>query len=449
MDKQLIRKYNVPGPRYTSFPPVPEWNPKPPTIQDWKNSIRETFNATNQKEGISLYIHLPFCESLCTYCGCNTRITVNHKVEKPYIDSVLKEWQLYLDTFRDKPKVAQIHLGGGTPTFFSPENLQYLMDSIHQTIDLLPNAELGFEGHPNNTTKSHLATLHSLGFTRLSLGIQDFDYSVQKKVNRIQSYETVSDVVFNARKTGYDSINFDLIYGLPLQTPQTIEATIKKVSTLKPNRIAFYSYAHVPWTKPGQRGFVENDLPSNEAKRELYELGKQMLEDLEYKEIGMDHFSLTSDDLYLAANTGTLHRNFMGYTPRKTSLLIGLGSSSISDSWTAYAQNVKVVELYQKLVHEGKLPIFKGHQLSAREQSMRHHILDLMCNYNTQLDPSFTKKLTKNAQKQLETLVDDGLINLVENRLEVLPKGKPFVRNVCMAIDPFCRKEQSVYSKTI
>lgn len=449
MDKTLIRKYNVPGPRYTSFPPVPAWNPKPPTILDWKNSIRETFNATNQKEGISLYIHLPFCESLCTYCGCNTRITVNHAIEKPYIDSILKEWQLYLDTFSEKPKVAQIHLGGGTPTFFSPENLHYLISSIYQTIDVLPGAELGFEGHPNSTTKSHLATLHALGFTRLSLGIQDFDYSVQKKVNRIQSFETVAEVVTNARTIGYNSINFDLIYGLPLQTPQTIEHTIKKVSILKPNRIAFYSYAHVPWTKPGQRGFVENDLPGNGAKRALYELGKQMLEDLEYKEIGMDHFSLKSDELYLAATKGTLHRNFMGYTPRKTSLLVGLGASSIGDSWTTYAQNVKVVELYQKLVQEGKIPIFKGHHLTAGEQNVRHHICNIMCNYSTEMEPGFTTILTTNGQNQLKTMADDGLINLKSGKLDVLPKGRPFVRNVCMAIDPFSKKEQPIYSKTI
>jgi oxygen-independent coproporphyrinogen-3 oxidase len=298
--KTLIEKYNVATPRYTSYPTVPYWDDNVPEAKQWQQLAKATFDCTNDKEGISLYIHLPFCESLCTYCGCNTRITVNHNVESPYITAILKEWDMYVSLFETKPKIKEIHLGGGTPTFFKPERLVHLIEGILSTSVLCDNAELSFEGHPNNTTIDHLKVLYNVGFRRVSLGIQDFDIKVQRIINRIQSYDSVKTVTENARKIGYTSINYDLIYGLPLQTEQSMNETIEKVIQLHPDRIAFYSYAHVPWIKPGQRKFTEADLPEGKVKRALYENGRKAFEEAGYFEIGMDHFGLSDDPLNIA-----------------------------------------------------------------------------------------------------------------------------------------------------
>jgi oxygen-independent coproporphyrinogen-3 oxidase len=435
MNLELIRKYNVPGPRYTSYPTVPYWD-KFPTIDEWKTEVKECFDETNAKDGISLYIHLPYCESLCTYCGCNTRITVNHAVEKTYIAALLKEWELYLEVFGDKPRVKEIHLGGGTPTFFSPENLKALIEGIISSSVATKDAEFSFEAHPNNTSDAHLQTLHDLGFRRLSLGIQDFDPLVQDIVNRVQTFETVETVVSQARKIGFTSINFDLIYGLPLQKKASVMDTINKVRILNPDRIAFYSYAHVPWVKPGQRKFTEADLPADEIKRELYETGRTMLEKAGYIEIGMDHFALKTDTLYKAAKNGTLHRNFMGYTHSYTKLMIGLGVSSISDSWYAYAQNVKTVEEYHKLVDSGTLPIFRGHILNEEDLILRRHILNIICKFSTSWkNESEVCEAVYESVERVKEMEKDGLVIISPFHLQVTEKGKPFIRNICMAFD--------------
>ncbi len=432
----LIKKYNVAGPRYTSYPTVPYWNPTPPSIDEWKNSVKFSFDETNKSNGISLYIHLPFCESLCTYCGCNTRITVNHKVENTYIDALLNEWNLYLEVFVDTPRIKEIHLGGGTPTFFSPLNLKRLIEGIKLNAIVFDDAEFSFEAHPNNTTTAHLQTLYTLGFKRLSLGIQDFDPKVQEIVNRVQSFESVQKVVNEARQIGFTSINFDLIYGLPLQTRKSVIDTINKVNLLKPDRIAFYSYAHVPWVKPGQRKFTEKDLPVNEEKRALYEIGKEKFSESGYVEVGMDHFALKTDSLFQAVESGSIHRNFMGYTHSYTKLMIGLGVSSISDTWNAFAQNVKTVEQYYELINKNQIPIFKGHLLSDEDLILRKHILNIICKFKTSWD---------SAEQQCQA-VDDAMVRLIEmekdNLIELRPSGltvkksaRPFVRNICMAFD--------------
>ena len=452
MDKQLIRKYNIPGPRYTSYPTVPYWEDTPKEAQ-WKQLVKETFDRTNEAEGISLYIHLPYCESLCTYCGCNTRITINHKVEGPYIDTLLKEWQLYLDTFGEKPKIREIHLGGGTPTFFSPENLKKLIEGIKEKAIITEDAELGFEAHPKNTTRPHLQTLYDLGFKRLSLGIQDFDPKVQDIVNRIQPFEMVKEATDNAREVGYGSINFDLIYGLPFQTMDSVKDTIEKVNILRPDRIAFYSYAHVPWIKPGQRRFTEDDLPADEEKRALYELGKEMFEQNGYIEIGMDHFALESDSLYTAMEQKDMHRNFMGYTTNHTELMVGLGASSISDSWTGFIQNIKVVEEYMKAVDEGRFPFFRGHVLTKEDLIVRKHILNLMCHLETEwCDTEKQLDAISAGLNKLDEMVADELLSISEEGIIVTEKGRAYVRNICMAFDArLIRKqpETNIFSSTI
>lgn len=431
--KQLSDKYRVAAPRYTSYPTVPFWDSRSFTEQGWSDQLLISEEIAS---GISLYIHLPFCESLCTYCGCNTRITKNHSVEGPYIAAVLKEWQLYLGLLAAKPTIKEIHLGGGTPTFFSAENLELLITGITDFAFVDPEAEFSIEAHPNNTTTQHLEVLHRIGFRRLSLGIQDFDPTVQFIINRIQSVESVAQVTAEARRIGYDSVNYDLIYGLPLQKVEGLVSTISQVISLLPDRIAFYSYAHVPWVRPGQRRYTEEHLPSAELKAALYDTGRQMLIDAGYAEIGMDHFTLTSDSMYKTDLAGKLHRNFMGYTEQSSRVLIGLGVSAISDCWTAFAQNVKTVEEYLQIVNEGRLPVFKGHFLNRSDLVIRQHILNIMCRgYTSWLEPEMQDDIFNEAKQRLHELECDGLIVLGKTSLQVTTTGKRFLRNICMAID--------------
>ncbi len=343
---QLLRKYDVPTPRYTSYPAVPHWDVDSFSQEKWIHAVRTCFQETNDSKGISLYIHLPFCESLCTYCACTKRITINHQVEIPYIQGVLKEWEQYKTIFGKKPVIRELHLGGGTPTFFSAQNLKWLITSILEDASVHEDFEFSFEGHPNNTTREHLETLYNLGFKRVSFGVQDLDEKVQKTINRIQPFENLQYVTEAAREIGYTSVSFDLIYGLPFQTPFSVSDTIEKVLTLKPDRLSFYSYAHVPWLQPGQRGYDEYDLPGGSLKRHLYEIGRHLMKKQDYADIGMDHFALRHDALFRAHVQGNLHRNFMGYTTTNTELLIGLGASAISDAKYAYGQNIKKTEDY-------------------------------------------------------------------------------------------------------
>lgn len=273
----LIQKYNIPGPRYTSYPTVPFWDKEGIAMEDWINTVKRSFNESNRSEGISLYIHLPYCENLCTFCACHKHITVQHSVEDPYIDILLKEWKLYIDLLDETPVIREIHLGGGTPTFFSAANLKRLIDGIFEYAKRPESYDYSFEAHPNNTTREQLQTLFDLGFRRTSFGIQDYDPTVQRAINRIQSFENVQNIHAMAKEIGYESISHDIIFGLPHQNKDNIRTTIANTVKLMPDRIAYYSYAHVPWIKGvGQRGFDENDLPKDEYKRELYELGKQL-----------------------------------------------------------------------------------------------------------------------------------------------------------------------------
>ncbi len=432
----LTDKYNVAAPRYTSYPTVPYWSKEPFDQNKWRNAVKGAFDATNSSDGISIYIHLPYCESLCTYCGCNTRITKNHKVEEPYIRAVLKEWAMYRAMFAEKPVIREIHLGGGTPTFFSPENLSVLITGLLEDAIVHEHADFGFEGHPANTSAEHLKTLYDLGFRRLSLGIQDFDPRVQFIINRIQTFQDVKEVTDQARAIGYTSVNYDLVYGLPLQSLESLADTIEKVGLLMPDRIAFYSYAHVPWVKPGQRMFTEKHLPSVAEKRSLYALGREMLSALGYYDIGMDHFSLPGDSLYRAEKEKTLHRNFMGYTHQYTRLMVGLGVSSISDTWDAYAQNVKSVEEYILLINNNELPVVKGHFLCDEDMIIRRHILDIMCKGETHWD--FQKQFSFALEEglgRMQSLAEDELIEIDSHHLTVTPLGKNFLRNICMALD--------------
>lgn len=451
--EDLIQKYDVPVPRYTSYPTVPYWDQGEFDNRKWMQVVQRTFEESNSGKGISLYIHLPFCERLCTYCGCNKRITKNHAVEEGYLNSILDEWRLYREHFKEKPVIRELHLGGGTPTFFSPENLYKLITQLLEGCELHPQRELGFEGHPNNTTFAHLKTLFDLGFERMSLGIQDFDERVQKTINRIQPVSKVIEATESARKIGYKSINFDLIYGLPFQTKASIENTMDLIRPLRPNRIAFYSYAHVPWKSPGQRGYSENDLPGNIEKRALYELGKKKLTEFGYYDIGMDHFALPDDDLFKAAKNKSLHRNFMGYTVCNTDLLIGLGASSISDAKYAYAQNLKKVEDYQQTISDGKLATVKGHFLTALDLTIKNFLLEVLCRDEAAWTPLMATSFNENTLEVLEIMEREGLLTKSYAGIKVTRPGKAFVRNICAVFDErLHRKENNslqVFSKAI
>ena len=437
MNNSLVNKYNIAGPRYTSYPTVPYWNDDTFSVEKYKQSLITSFNESNVKEGISLYIHMPFCESLCTFCGCNKRITKQHDVETPYIEAVLKEWNLYLQLFDEKPVIKELHLGGGTPTFFNPENLKKLIKGILEDAVLAEGHEFSFEGHPNNTTKTHLQALYNVGFNRVSFGVQDYNVTVQKAIHRIQPFENVKRVTEWAREIGYLSVGHDIIFGLPFQTLEHVEQTILKTKELAPDRLAFYSYAHVPWIKGnGQRGFKDSDLPKAEMKRQQYELGKQLLTDVGYHEIGMDHFALPSDSLFKSMQKKSLHRNFMGYTASKTQTMIGLGVSSIGDSWYGFGQNVKVIEEYYDLLEKNELPVYRGHILNEEDLVIRRHILNLMCGFETSWESEhmYFHEIPEVLIK-LKEMEQDALLEIHKNSIKILPKGQPFVRNICMAFD--------------
>ena len=447
----LLKKFDVPTPRYTSYPTVPYWEHDTINATIWKEKVIETFQKENGE--MSVYVHLPFCENLCTFCACNKRITTNHKVESPYIATVLKEWAMYFDLLPSKPIIREIHLGGGTPTFFSPEHLTELIQGITAHCEVPDAHEFSVEVHPNYTTYEHLKALADVGFNRISLGVQDFDSTVQYVINRIQSFEKTKEVVDWARQLNYKSINIDLVYGLPKQTVSSVEHTIANINKLMPDRIAFYSYAHVPWKSKVQRRYTDDDLPKANEKWEMYHTGRKLLLEAGFKAIGMDHFALPNDKMFAAAAEKKLHRNFMGYTTTQTKLIVGLGASSISDSWNAFIQNEKEVEAYEEKIAQGIFPIVAGHLLNAEDEIIRKNILELMCNDATFLQPeSIDNALFQQMKKKLTDLQADDLIHFENNKITVLEKGKMFVRNISAAIDARLLRKQIVgntFSKAI
>jgi oxygen-independent coproporphyrinogen III oxidase len=451
--EQLIRMYDVPTPRYTSYPTVPHWKTDTFTTEKWIEAVRASFDESNDSDGIGLYVHLPFCESLCTYCACNKRITTNHGVEIAYIRSLLKEWSHYLRIFGRKPTIREIHLGGGTPTFFSPKNLRWLISYLLEEGTVHDDHEFSFEGHPNNTTAEHSQTLFELGFRRVSFGVQDFDSKVQQTINRIQPFENLQSVMNNSRAIGYSSISFDLIYGLPFQTTRTIEDTFQKILLLRPDRVSFYSYAHVPWVSPGQRGYDASHLPGDLQKRRLYETGRQLLKENGYRDVGMDHFALPHDPLFQAQANGTLHRDFMGYTTTNTDLLIGLGASAISDAKYAYAQNQKKVEHYLQAIADDHMAVFKGHMHTDGEMLIRQAILQLACNGSILFESVDALDDTE-AIATLDRMCNEGILERTADSFRITEHGRIFVRNVCAAFDRNLRKSAdaastSLFSKSI
>ncbi|MDO9183645.1 MAG: oxygen-independent coproporphyrinogen III oxidase, partial [Bacteriovorax sp.] len=426
---ELINKYNRPGPRYTSYPPVPFWN-NSPNEKQWISHLRASYK---KDAGVDLYVHVPFCESLCYYCGCNRIITKSHDNEKTYLVALLKEWEIYQEKMGFPLKVNSLHFGGGTPTFLSPENLELLI------VTLLQNKSQTFIGSieidPRTCSDEHLDVLARQNIKRVSLGIQDFDPYVQKAINRDQSPAMVETLVDKIRSRNFSSINFDLIYGLPKQSLESISKTIEIVAKMKPDLIAFYSYAHLPEKIKNQRLIVESELPTPELKRELYELGKKLLIENGYKDIGMDHFALPTSFLYKAMVEKKLHRNFMGYVDKKSSILIGLGPSSISDSSLSFIQNIKDVRSYEQKILSGELPIEIGHTQTSEDLLVQDLILQMMCHNEISVVDKVQIPFWNEIENDILEFSKDGIVEFSNDQIKITSIGAGFVRNVAMSFD--------------
>jgi oxygen-independent coproporphyrinogen-3 oxidase len=435
---QRLAKYDVAGPRYTSYPTVPYWE-EPPDQEQWLGHVGAALqHGLAHGHGAAVYVHVPFCRALCTFCGCNTRVTRTHTIVRPYVGALLAEYGLYRERLGvERLPLGELHLGGGTPTFLDPGELDELLSGLLAASQPQANAVYSIEVDPRVTTAAQLELLARHSFRRISLGVQDFDPRVQDIVNRVQSVEQVRAVTEQARTLGFTSVNFDLIYGLPLQTLSSIDATMDAVCALRPDRIALYGYAHVPWIRPGQRRFTEADLPEGEARRALYALGRSRLEAVGYREIGLDHFALESDSLWQSARSGTLHRNFMGYTDAFTLPLLGLGVSAIGDAGDAYVQNEKELQGYQERLARGELPLQRGHVHDAEDRVLRQHILNLMTRMETHWHgqgADYTPYLDT-VPERLAEFAADGLVQVSAQECRVTEAGRAFLRNICMAFD--------------
>lgn len=441
-DYHVLQRYGGSVPRYTSYPPVPAWNGSP-SREAWFESVaRQSADAG----GTSLYLHLPFCEKLCTYCACNKRITVNHSVEDPYIDHLLREWDAYRPLYPGAITLAELHLGGGTPSFFSASSLDRLLSELLKGTKAVQGASWSVEVHPGYTKREQLEVLYQHGFRRISIGVQSLAPQVQLAINRMQPLSQVEQVTRWAREIGYESVNFDLIYGLPFQGLAVSNKDVQQILTLRPDRVAHYGYAHVPWKHAGQRRYTEMDLPQGRERFESAQSARKQFLHAGYVEIGMDHYALPNDSLALAAKKGTLHRNFMGYTDQKPAQLIGLGASSISENQFAYVQNEKNIELYYDRIQEGKSTFIAGHTFTAEDRTMKAHILDLMCRMET----SMPGNLNQTALESLGEMEAQGILTVSENKLLVAAHARPLLRSVCAVLDPgFVLGATGTYSQNL
>lgn len=436
-DSQIFAKYDIPAPRYTSYPTVPYWGVAP-TQEQWLSHLRHGLDGG--KNQWSMYIHVPYCESLCTFCGCNNIITKDHKKEEPYIQSVLKEWELYRKLVPEfsKSQLQGIHLGGGTPTFLSAQHLKELLTPILEYTKRGEHFEGSIEVDPRRTNHEQLEALYSLGFRRISLGVQDFTPEIQRLVNRLQSFEETENITRYAREIGFTSVNYDLIYGLAKQTLETMKHTIEQTKRLRPDRIALYSFALVPWIKPAQRLFKDEDLPVGKDKRDLYEYARAELLKFGYVEVGMDHFALPDEALAIAVKNTKLHRNFMGYTDQKSQVMLGLGVSSISETPESFHQNEKILPKYEELLNAGQIPTSRGHVLTGEDIARRHQILSLMTTYEVMMTPE-QKQL---APEFLAEMIADNLLKIEGDKVIVTENGKPFLRNICIFFDEHLKRNK-------
>ncbi|MCD6375244.1 MAG: oxygen-independent coproporphyrinogen III oxidase [Caldisericaceae bacterium] len=456
VDIELLKKYDQPGPRYTSYPTAPYFH-EGVDEQVYRKHI-EKDNQLKKDEPISLYFHLPFCDTLCYFCGCNMMVTHNRQKIEKYINYLIKEMALLRPLIGEKRKVMQLHWGGGTPTYLSPEQIRRLGNAIREFFDFEDEAEVSVEIDPRELTREHMEALKEVGFNRCSMGVQDFNPQVQKTVNRIQPEDITRQTVDWARELGLQSINIDLMYGLPFQTVDMFEKTLDIILDIDPDRLAVFNYAHLPSMIKHQRLIKDEWLPKPEEKLQLLKLSIEKLTSSGYVYIGMDHFAKPDDELTLAMNEGTLYRNFQGYSTHAGLNLFAIGITSISMLSDLYVQNVKKLNPYYERLEKGQLPVFKGVELTEDDILRREVITELMCNfyldkkkieqkYNLIFDDYFADALEK-----LVPLQQDGLIELQENYLKVTTMGRLLIRNIAMQFDYYLAKKEGQkpqFSRTV
>ncbi|QTP57367.1 oxygen-independent coproporphyrinogen III oxidase [Billgrantia antri] len=454
-DRPLVEKYDRPGPRYTSYPTAPQFHTA--FAEDDYRAAAERSNRVAAPKPLSVYVHIPFCKSLCYYCACNKIITHNTERAAEYLDWLKQEIRVQGALFDETRRMTQLHLGGGTPTYLSNAQLGELMAALDEAFHFAePEArEFSLEVDPRTVTPEQIHELKALGFNRLSFGVQDFDPDVQKAVNRVQSEEQVVELVAAAREAGFQSVSVDLIYGLPLQTVASFDATLAKIIALRPDRIAAYSYAHLPELFKAQRLIRPEDMPPPERKLELLELTIRRLTAAGYVYIGMDHFALPDDELSLARENGTLQRNFQGYSTHADCDMIGLGITSIGKVGDSYSQNVKETAQYQAHLEAGRLPVMRGYRLNDDDRLRRDVINALMCHgridfaaIEARHDVVF-RDYFADALAQLEEMQADGLLTISDGAIEVLPAGRLMMRNMAMAFDAYLKPEENRYSRTV
>ncbi|HXY24638.1 MAG TPA: oxygen-independent coproporphyrinogen III oxidase [Candidatus Acidoferrum sp.] len=452
--EEFLARYNRPGPRYTSYPTAPVWNDSFGPADHEK--VLEQAEAA--KTPVSLYMHIPFCESLCLFCACNVVIQKNKSVAPPYLDVLKRETERVSRSVSKSRPVVQFHWGGGTPTYLTPEQIEDLFGFTREHFHFAPDSEIGIEVDPRVTSRQHLETIRRMGFNRLSMGIQDFHPLVQKTVHRIQPYEMTRDLILSARELGFDSINVDLIYGLPYQTGETFAHTVDQIIGLAPDRIALFSYAHVPWLKKQQGSFVAH-LPEGMMKFEIFRTGLLKFIEADYLYIGMDHFAKPGDELAISQQNRTLHRNFQGYTTKAGADLYGMGITAISGIQRAYAQNHRDIPSWEKAVAERGLATMRGYQLSDEDILRRAVISRLLCHtvilkdeisreFGVDFDEYFAEEL-----RRFEPFREDGLVLLENGEIRATWLGRIFIRNLAMVFDPYLEKQQlaakPLFSKTL
>jgi oxygen-independent coproporphyrinogen-3 oxidase len=455
IDIDLIKKYDKPGPRYTSYPTAPHFN-ESFTHKDYLKEIKNTNQGRNLPD-LSLYFHLPFCDTLCYFCGCNMIVTRNRARIKRYIDDVKREIDQITTYLSPDRKVSQLHWGGGTPTHLNPDEIIDLNSYIHDRFDFNPDVEAGCEIDPRELSKEHLEALRSGGFNRISMGVQDINESVQRAVNRIQPEALTRQVVHWVRELGFDSINLDLMYGLPFQSAKNFERTIDAIIDIDPDRIALFNFAYVPWMKKHQKAIRPEDLPAPEEKLEIFKMSTQKLTRTGYVFIGMDHFAKPDDELALALKEKKLYRNFQGYSTHAGADLYAMGITSISQFGRIYAQNIKKEKPYRAALDQGILPTAKGYYLGDDDLLRRHVIIKLMCDFeldfasiedefNIDFETYFGRGLSS-----LNEMMADNLLFIENRTLKITDMGRLLIRNIAMKFDGYLeRKEDHArYSRTV
>ncbi len=434
--EELIRKYDIPVPRYTSYPTALQFE------QGFSTACYEDLlEQIDRKESISLYLHVPFCSTLCYYCGCFTKSTQNYELLRTYVDALCKEIRMVSETIGRRQPVNLIHWGGGSPNYLKTEEIKEILDLLRESFIVQDNAEIAMEADPRILDQDKVNAYAAMGINRVSLGVQDFDETVQKAVNRIQPHDSIENCVSWLREAGINKINFDMMYGLPHQDTRIIQDNMDKVAALSPSRLALFGYAHVPWMRPRQKMLEQHPLPNINQRYDLFAAAQEKLYEHGYHAVGIDHFTREDDGLYQALLEQRLHRNFMGYTTDRSKTLLGFGASAISSFSGAYTQNAGDIPGYYKAVNKGELPLLKGYALQDDDLRRRHIIEQLMCYSRAQLQDI--------RPESLKIYEADGLVRWEGNTLYVTEQGKPFLRVICSAFDAYLQPKETRHARVV